>query len=44
MEEGNLTTHVSHLGKVLGGGAEHRDYIVTVPGRRYQFVGEVVGG
>ena len=41
VEEGNLTTHVSHLRKVLGGSAEHRDYIVTVPGRGYQFVAEV---
>jgi DNA-binding winged helix-turn-helix (wHTH) protein/Tol biopolymer transport system component len=38
VEEGNLTTHVSHLRKVLGGSTGSRDYIVTVPGRGYQFV------
>jgi DNA-binding winged helix-turn-helix (wHTH) protein/Tol biopolymer transport system component len=38
VEEGNLTTHVSHLRKVLSGSTGSRDYIVTVPGRGYQFV------
>jgi DNA-binding winged helix-turn-helix (wHTH) protein len=38
VEEGNLTTHVSHLRKLLGDGGSHREYIVTVPGRGYQFV------
>ena len=41
VEEGNLTTHVSRLRKVLGGGGSQREYIVTLPGRGYQFVAEV---
>ena len=41
VEEGNLTTHVSHLRKVLGGSGSNRDYIATIPGRGYEFVADV---
>ena len=41
VEEGNLTTHVSHLRKLLGGAGTNRDYIATIPGRGYEFVGQV---
>lgn len=41
VEEGNLTTHVSHLRKVLGGSGSNRDYIVTIPGRGYEFIATV---
>jgi DNA-binding winged helix-turn-helix (wHTH) protein len=41
VEEGNLTTHVSHLRKLLGGAGTDRDYIATIPGRGYEFVGQV---
>ncbi len=41
VEEGNLTTHVSHLRKLLGGAGSNRDYIATIPGRGYEFVGQV---
>ena len=41
VEEGNLTTHVSHLRKLLGGAGTDRDYIATIPGRGYEFVGLV---
>ena len=38
VEEGNLTTHISQLRKLLGDGRSHREYIVTLPGRGYRFV------
>jgi TolB-like protein/DNA-binding winged helix-turn-helix (wHTH) protein/Flp pilus assembly protein TadD len=38
VEEGNLTRNVSTLRKVLGDSPEDRQYIVTLPGRGYQFV------
>ena len=41
VEEGNLTTHVSHLRKLLGGAGTDREYIATIPGRGYEFVGQV---
>ena len=42
VEEGNLTTHVSHLRKLLGGAGTNRDYIATIPGRGYEFVGQMI--
>lgn len=39
VEEGNLSTHVSHLRRLLGGAGGNRDYIATIPGRGYKFVG-----
>lgn len=36
--EGNLTVHISQLRRILGGDTAGHDYIVTVPGRGYQFV------
>lgn len=41
VEEGNLTTHVSHLRKLLGESRDQHEYIVTIPGRGYQFVAGV---
>lgn len=41
VEEGNLTTHVSRLRKLLGDDDNRREYIVTVPGRGYQFVAPI---
>jgi TolB-like protein/DNA-binding winged helix-turn-helix (wHTH) protein/Flp pilus assembly protein TadD len=41
IEEGNLARHVSTLRKVLGEQADDRRYIVTLPGRGYQFVAQV---
>jgi DNA-binding winged helix-turn-helix (wHTH) protein/dipeptidyl aminopeptidase/acylaminoacyl peptidase len=38
VEEGNLTTHISQLRKLLGDGGSHREYIVTLPGRGYRFI------
>ena len=38
VEEGNLTTHISQLRKLLGDEGSHRKYIVTLPGRGYRFV------
>jgi DNA-binding winged helix-turn-helix (wHTH) protein/tetratricopeptide (TPR) repeat protein len=42
VEEGNLSVHVSMLRKRLGESTEDHRFIVTVPGRGYQFVAEVV--
>jgi len=41
VEEGNLTYNVSTLRKILGESANQHDYIVTVPGKGYQFVARV---
>lgn len=38
VEEGNLTYNISVLRKALGERADEHRYIVTVPGRGYQFV------
>lgn len=42
VEEGNLTYNISILRKVLGERANEHQYIVTVPGRGYQFVASVI--
>ncbi|HEV2348284.1 MAG TPA: winged helix-turn-helix domain-containing protein [Terriglobia bacterium] len=41
VEEANLAQHISTLRKVLGESPGDHHYIVTVPGRGYQFVAEV---
>ena len=41
VEEGGLTRNVSMLRKALGEKPDDHQYIVTVPGRGYQFVAEV---
>src|SRR5688572_25007171 len=41
VEEGGLTRNVSILRKALGERPGEHQYIVTVPGRGYQFVAEV---
>ena len=41
VEEGNLTYNISVLRKALGERADEHRYIVTVPGRGYQFVAGV---
>lgn len=41
VEEGNLTYNISILRKALGERAGEHQYIVTVPGRGYQFVATV---
>jgi TolB-like protein/DNA-binding winged helix-turn-helix (wHTH) protein/Flp pilus assembly protein TadD len=41
VEESNLTQNVFLLRKALGESAQDRNYIVTVPGKGYRFVGEV---
>jgi DNA-binding winged helix-turn-helix (wHTH) protein len=41
VEEGNLTYNISVLRKALGEKANEHRYIVTVPGRGYQFVASV---
>ena len=41
VEENNLTQAVSVLRRALGSGAGDHRYVVTVPGRGYQFVAEV---
>jgi DNA-binding winged helix-turn-helix (wHTH) protein len=41
VEEGNLTYNISVLRKALGEKANEHLYIVTVPGRGYQFVASV---
>src|SRR5207237_7019095 len=41
VEENNLTVNVSALRKALGESRGERRYVVTVPGRGYQFVAEV---
>src|SRR5215471_20917547 len=40
VEEGNLTVHMSTVRKALGERKNEQRYIVTVPGRGYQFVAE----
>jgi DNA-binding winged helix-turn-helix (wHTH) protein/tetratricopeptide (TPR) repeat protein len=40
--EANLTQNVSSLRKALGERASERRYVVTLPGRGYSFVGDVV--
>jgi DNA-binding winged helix-turn-helix (wHTH) protein/tetratricopeptide (TPR) repeat protein len=42
VEEANLTQNVSVLRKVLGESSADRQYIVTVPGRGYRFVADVI--
>ena len=41
VEEGNLTVHISSIRKALGETKNGRRLVVTVPGRGYQFVGDV---
>ena len=41
VEEGNLTTNIYMLRKVLGEGTNEQQYIQTLPRRGYRFVGEV---
>src|SRR6185436_4588280 len=41
VEDGNLTQTIHTLRRVLGEKAGEHRYIVTVPGRGYQFVAEV---
>jgi eukaryotic-like serine/threonine-protein kinase len=41
VEEGNLTTNISHLRRVLGETPGQHQYIVTIPGKGYRFVAEV---
>ncbi len=41
VEDGNLTYNISVLRKALGERAGEHHYIVTIPGRGYQFVAEV---
>src|SRR5207237_7294647 len=41
VEEGNLTLNISNLRKALGENPQQHEYIVTVPGRGYQFVARV---
>jgi DNA-binding winged helix-turn-helix (wHTH) protein/tetratricopeptide (TPR) repeat protein len=41
VEEGNLNRHISTLRKALGESPNDHRYIVTVPGRGYEFVAEV---
>jgi len=40
VEENNLTRNISNLRKALGEGPNDHRFIVTVPGRGYQFAGE----
>jgi DNA-binding winged helix-turn-helix (wHTH) protein/Tol biopolymer transport system component len=42
VEEANLTQHVSTLRKILGDNPKDHRYIVTIPGRGYQFVAPVI--
>ena len=41
VEEGGLTRNISILRKALGERPDEHQYIVTVPGRGYQFVADV---
>lgn len=41
VEEGNLTFNISIIRKALGENPKQHEYIVTFPGRGYQFVAEV---
>jgi DNA-binding winged helix-turn-helix (wHTH) protein len=42
VEDNTLTRHVSTLRKALEERPEDHQYILTVPGRGYQFVGDVI--
>lgn len=42
VEEGSLTRNISVLRKALGENPREHHYIVTVPGKGYQFVAEVI--
>jgi Tol biopolymer transport system component/DNA-binding winged helix-turn-helix (wHTH) protein len=42
VEENNLTRNISSLRKALGESPSAHDYIVTVPGRGYSFVADVI--
>lgn len=44
VEDGNLTLNISNLRKALGETWNQHRYIVTVPGRGYRFVAEVIPG
>jgi len=44
VEDGNLSFHVSAIRRVLGQSPEGETYIVTVPGRGYQFAAAVRSG
>ncbi len=44
IEENNLAVHVSTLRKILGDGADGREYIKTLPKRGYCFVASVLEG
>jgi DNA-binding winged helix-turn-helix (wHTH) protein/Tfp pilus assembly protein PilF len=41
VEEGNLTVNMSLIRRVLGESRTEHPFIVTIPGRGYQFVGDV---
>lgn len=41
VEENNLTRNISALRKALGEKPDEHRYVVTIPGRGYQFVGEI---
>jgi DNA-binding winged helix-turn-helix (wHTH) protein/TolB-like protein len=43
VEENNLTVIISALRKALGEDPEQHEYIVTIPGKGYRFVADVVG-
>ncbi len=42
VEENNLAVQISALRKTLGEGADGQPFIVTVPGRGYRFVGQLI--
>ncbi len=41
VEENNLTVHISALRKILGESKNQHQFIVTVPGKGYKFIGEL---
>lgn len=41
VEEGNLTVHMSSVRKALGERKDEHRFVVTIPGRGYQFVADV---
>lgn len=43
VEEGNLTVNMSMLRKALGDNADRQQFIVTIPGKGYRFVGNAAG-
>jgi TolB-like protein/Tfp pilus assembly protein PilF len=43
VEENNLNQNISTLRRVLGQNQGEKRYIVTVPGKGYQFVGNIIG-